>query len=276
MPSLYESGPATRADRVSALAAFAIARSVQFTRRRGAILSGITLLVSFAQLYLSTSSASAELTSDEILVKAGEVVDRGQAAAYSAVREYRLRNHRFGKEAIVLAQVTYSPDAGKDFTILQRSGSPKLIEVVEKLFESEVEVSRPAAFATVAIGPANYSARLRGIDTIGKRACYAIELIPKRRSKYLIKGTAWIDRETYGLARIEGTTSASISIWIGSAHISQELAQIGGFWLPVHTGSVSSGFLLGASELEIHYGDYLVMDRDHSAPNRIAADGLRQ
>jgi hypothetical protein len=260
---------------VSSVPALAVSRSGQFTRQRRAILSG-TLLISFAQLYLWPSGASAELTSEELLAKVGEGIERGQAIAYSAVREYHLRNHRFGKEAIVLAQVTYSPDAGKEFTILQRSGSPKLVEIVEKLFESEIEVSRPATFASVAISPANYLARLLGSDTIGKRACYAMELIPKRKSKYLIKGTAWIDRQTYGLVRIEGTTSASISMWIGAPHIFQEFAQVGGFWLPVHTGSASSGLLLGASELEIHYTDYLVMDGDHSAPNRIAADGLRQ
>jgi hypothetical protein len=266
----------TRGGRVSILASSAITRPIQFARRRVAILSGVMLLVSVAQLYLSPSRASAVLTNDEILVKVGEVIERGQATSYSAVREYHLRNHRFGKEAIVFAQVSYSPDAGKDFTILQSSGSPKLIEIVQKLFESEIEVSRPAAFAAVAISPANYRAQLRGIDTKGKRACYAIDLIPKRRSKYLIKGTAWIDRESYGLVRIEGTTSASVSMWIGSPHILQEFEQIGGFWFPVHTGSLSSGFLLGASELEIRYTDYLVTGADHSAPNRIATDGLRQ
>ena len=132
---------------MSILASSAITRPIQFARRRVAILSGVMLLVSVAQLYLSPSRASAVLTNDEILVKVGEVIERGQATSYSAVREYHLRNHRFGKEAIVFAQVSYSPDAGKDFTILQSSGSPKLIEIVQKLFESEIEVSRPAAFA---------------------------------------------------------------------------------------------------------------------------------
>ena len=256
------------------LAACGASRHIQFAGRMAARLSRIAVLLSLAQLCLLLNDARAEPSSDEILVKVGTAIEKGLSAAYSGVREYRLRNYRFGKEAVVLAQVTYTPDAGKDFTILQRSGSPKLIEVVEKLFSSEVEVSKPASFTAVEISPANYWARLRGIDTAGGRVCYVIELTPKRKSKYLIKGTAWIDRESYGLVRIEGTPAASISMWIGTPHISQELTQVGGFWLPLHTGSVSSGFLLGASELEIRYSDYLVLDGDHSAPNRIAADGV--
>ncbi len=85
-----------------------------------------------------------------------------------------------------------------------------------------------------------------------------------------MKGTAWVDRSSYDLVRLEGITSASVSMWIGTPHIEIEFSQIDGLWLPVRTGAVSSGLLLGTSELEIRYCDYVIINPDHPAPSRAA------
>ena len=192
------------------------------------------------------------------------------AVAYSAVREYRLHNFRFDKAAFVFVQVTYRPDAGKNYTVLERHGSPKLIEIIEKLLSSEVEADRPTKVADHEISTTNYEVCLRGTETMAGRSCYVIDLVPKRKSKYLIRGTAWVDRISYGVVRLDGATSASVSIWVGAPRIKQEFSEIDGIWVPTHTRAVSSGMFLGASELEIRFMDYLVTDLDHSVPSRAA------
>lgn len=221
------------------------------------------------------ATIEAELTSEVILAKVAEGNTKSHAVAYSCLREYRLRNNRFDKQAVALVQVTYHPDKGKGFTVMERSGSPKLLEILQKLFASETEASSPSKAVEYEISPSNYLARFNGFATAGGRSYYAIELIPKRKSKYLLKGTAWIDPRSYGIVRVEGVTTASVSIWVGSPHITQDFTQIDGLWLPSHTASFSSGLLLGASELEIQYSNYLVEDTDHIVTSRIA-DGLQR
>lgn len=212
--------------------------------------------------------------SNEILERIAANTTKYYAVAFSVLREYKLRNLRFEKEATVSVQVTHRPGTGMTYTILESSGSPKLTEIVEKVLASEADASSPAKLARHLISPLNYEMGLRGTDTLAGRSCYVIDLVPKHRSKYLIKGTAWVDRGSFDIVRLEGATSASVSMWIGAPHIEVEFSQIDGLWLPVHTGAVSSGLWLGTSELEIRYWDYAIKP-DHPAPSK-AADSIQQ
>ena len=49
---------------------------------------------------------------------------------------------------------------------------------------------------------------------MGSRDCYLLELMPKRRDKYLFIGKAWIDKEDLGIARMEGEPVRSPSFWV--------------------------------------------------------------
>ncbi len=157
------------------------------------LLASLLSLLSILGAPAVAGTVAVEPTTDEILARVAEAIAKSQNSSYSGTREYRLRNYRFDKEAVALVQVNYRPGAGKDFTILNRTGSPKLLEVLDKLLVSETEVSLPEKFVQIEISPANYTARLRGTDSTRGRPCYVIELIPKRKSKYLVKGDAWID-----------------------------------------------------------------------------------
>jgi hypothetical protein len=120
----------------------------------------------------------------------------------------------------------------------------------------------PAKRSDHEINPANYRVRFRGTEIMAGRFCYVLDLLPKRKSKYLIEGTLWIDSISYGVVRLQGSPSASVSIWVGTPHITQEFSEIGGLWLPTSMRVFSSGRLLGASELEIRYTDYQIQDTD--------------
>jgi MucB/RseB N-terminal domain len=195
---------------------------------------------------------------EDILAHVSAATSRHHSVEYAGQRRYALKNLRFGKSADLTVDVRFHPRHGKTFTIVNRSGSEKLISIMEKLLASEAESSRPAMWARHDIGPQNYHARLRGVETVNGRSCYVLDLAPKSRSKYLISGTVWVDRETYGLVRLDGTTSASVSFWVGSPHIVQNFAPVQGVWLPQHATSISQSALLGQSELEIQYSDYRI------------------
>jgi hypothetical protein len=245
-----------------------ITRDVKQPRGRGwyhpgRLQNGVFLLLSCVPSCLLTTTSRSEPTSNEILARVLNNSIKSQAVRYSGLREYRLRNFRFDKEATVSVQTTYLPDVGTKYTVLERRGSAKLVEIVEKLLASEADASKPAKLTEYEFSPAHYEACLRGTETIAGRTCYVIDLVPKHRSKYLIKGTAWVDRSSYALVRLDGVTAASVSMWVGAPHIQLEFSEIDGIWLLTHTGAVSSGLFLGTSELEIRYTDYLVRDLDH-------------
>lgn len=189
-------------------------------------------------------------------------------AHYSGLREYRLRNYRFDKEAAASVQLSHRPNEKKTFVIVASSGSMKLLNIIDKLLVTEVELSGPGKSAEYAITPANYEARLQSSEAMSETCCYVIDLIPKRKNKYLIKGVAWVDRCSFGVVRLEGSTSASVSMWVGAPHITQEFAEIGGVWLPIRTTSFSTNSLLGVSELDIRYTHYVVRGYDHAVEPR--------
>jgi hypothetical protein len=215
-------------------------------------------------LATAVGTGLSSLSSEEILTKVADSSIGRRPLGYSGIREYRLRNLRVAKEARVLARVTYHPREGKHFAVLERSGSVMLAKIVEKLLVFEADESRLTYNGAHAISPLNYQARLRGMESKSGRICYVMDLTPKYNSKYLIEGSIWVDPDSYGIVRVDGRTSERISMWVGSPRITEEFSEVAGLWLPSHTRAVSSGFLLGTSELEIRYTDYRIVELDHT------------
>jgi hypothetical protein len=169
-----------------------------------------------------------------------------------------MRNYRFNKEARVTVRMTYQPGEGKHFTVLERSGSDRLLDIIQQLMDTEAEASRPAELVRKGLTPDNYVARLRGSDTTGGRECWVLEVRPRAKNKYLISGTAWVDKATFDVVRLDGVTAASLSIWVGTPHIVEDRAEFDGLWLPARLKSRSSTFLTGESELDIAYTGYQI------------------
>ena len=215
----------------------------------------------FATWLLAAVVTGSVPSSQEILSRVSNACAASHAMDYSGARQYTLRNLRFGKEATVSVRMTSRPGEGKHFTVVERSGTQKLVDIIEKIVESEALSSRPSHRALHEIGTANYEARLRGAETIAGRHCYVLELTPKSKSKYLIAGSLWVDRSNYGIVRLDGTLASNVSIWVGTPHVNLEFELVSGLWLPMHTKSVSTSTLLGESRLEIHYTDYQVTPR---------------
>ena len=203
-------------------------------------------------------------SSEEILARVAATTGKRHSIDYSCLREYKLQNARYSKTAAVQVRMTHSAGEGKHFTVLASSGFAKLTAVVEKLLATETESSRAEGRAAHEIGPANYQGLARGMTTIAGRTCYVLDITPKYKSRYLIVGTLYVDAESFGIVRLEGSTSARVSMWVGSPHITEEFSEIAGVWLPSHIRSVSSNMLLGTTELEIHHSEYEIKERDRT------------
>jgi hypothetical protein len=195
---------------------------------------------------------------DQILGKVAENSALRHATAYSGWRQYSITNQRFSKSASATVRITSEPGQGKQFTITGRVGSTRLLSVIESLLSSEVDAGRPRNAQAHEIGPSNYSASVLGGETVAGHDCWVVALTPKTKSKYLLNGTAWIEKKTFGIVRLEGTTAASVSQWVGTPHIVEDFTLVDGVWLPLHTVSKSNSFLLGESDLDIQYTGYEV------------------
>lgn len=128
--------------------------------------------------------------------------------------------------------------------------------ILDRVLAAEEDSSRPPESDRHEFTPENYQARLLGVELKDGKECYALELLPRKKSKYLLSGKAWVDTSTYAIVRVEGRAAARVSFFLGRPFFTEEFAPVGGFWLPVHASAVSSSMLLGESELQIDYQDY--------------------
>ncbi len=211
-----------------------------------------------ACLFIPVLEAAAPTGNDILSILAATAAAR-RVATYSGWREYSIRNLRFGKSASVKVRMTSRAGGGKQFTVVARSGSPRLISVIETLLAHEAEASNPGKARAHEIGPSNYQASMVRSEVVAGRDCWVLALTPKAKDKYLLKGTAWVDKATHALVRLDGTTAASVSIWVGTPHVVEDFAPVGGMWLPVHTVSSSASMLLGETDLDIRYMGYDVI-----------------
>ena len=227
------------------------------------------LLLAFAisQALIRTLTAdSVPLSSEEILARIESENNRRHdlLKAYSGSRQYILQNLRFGKQAAVAVLMSYRRVEGQRYTVLTRSGSDKLNGIIDKVLASEAGATVPPEKARNQITASNYRVRLLGTEVAAGRICYVLELTPRIKNRFLIVGKAWVDAGSYAVVRIEGRFAASISILVGAPRISEEFIEVQGFWLPGHVRSVSSTFLLGATELDILFTNYQ-LDQDSAA-----------
>jgi hypothetical protein len=96
-----------------------------------------------------------------------------------------------------------------------------------------------------------------GMEEIEGRRTYVINVIPKRREKYLMEGRIWVDATDYVLVRAEGKPAHSPSFWTHSVHFVQQYQKKGDFWFPVSTDSITEARIFGTTHVNIAYSDYV-------------------
>jgi hypothetical protein len=183
-----------------------------------------------------------------------------------SIRRYVLHNKRWDKDAIVRVRMTSEAGIGKRFEILEWENAGGLQKhALEKILESEVEASkRSIDIQDGAITSTNYDFVSLGSQIWNGRECYVVQLVPnpKRSSKYLLDGKAWIDPIEHAIVRVEGRTARSVSFWIGKPYIAQDFEKVDDVWVSARNRSVSDVKLLGKTELAVDFTDYQIVRGD--------------
>jgi hypothetical protein len=194
------------------------------------------------------------------IAQAIERAQRSQQEAlcsYAVHRTYRLRNKHLHPDAQMDVTVSYTRGEPKQFHITSLKASGVARRSLEDLLKNERETDGIDNKKS-AIAPQNYYLTMFGTESCGGLECYKLGLRPRKKSKYLVEGTAWVSKEASMFVRIEGTMSKSPSFWLSRPQIEQEFSNIDGFWLPTSNRSTTKVLFLGKAELSIGYSSYSV------------------
>ncbi len=191
---------------------------------------------------------------------------------YAVTRRYILHTGNSGSVAEMGVRVNYRYPGRKDFEILWSKGSSAVRDrVFRRLIETELQATRDQMRDQTRISPANYDFRLVGKDVQDGRPCYILELLPKVKSKFLVRGRIWVDAQDYAVARLEGTPAESASFWLRHLHMVQTYKKIGDFWLAAANHTDTDVRFFGPAQLKIECYDYTI----NAEPTREARASAR-
>jgi hypothetical protein len=189
-----------------------------------------------------------------------ELRRESRLAAYTVTEYYTIENSHFSKPAEATIETTYKRGQGKTYKVLSRTG-PLLLRnrVLDRVLQEERDMSRSKMREQAIITSANYDMKLVGKAPAAETVCDVLELIPRRKSPYLLKGRLWLDAARMMIVKIEGKPPTSASFFSGRPQIVREYEEVNGFPLAQHNHAVSSSFLFGRSTVDIEYRNYHVI-----------------
>jgi hypothetical protein len=170
--------------------------------------------------------------------------NRTKLRPYSVTRDYRL----FGKEqhttkAEVIADVTFVPPDLKHYAIRQANGMGLGEKIVRQMLEHEVDIVKD--YGSTDLTQANYDFRFLRDEELGGQHCYVLDMVPRRKTKTLLRGQIWVDANTYQLRRTEGEPGKAPSWFLKDSRIVLVYGDVGGMWLQTASESTANVRFVG-------------------------------
>jgi hypothetical protein len=209
-------------------------------------------------LFLAVSHSPEPL--DSVILKMEQAADHQQAelCGYSVDRQYKLHNKHLSPDAVMNVRLVYKRGEGKHFEPPSISEAPGLVQrAFLNLLKEEEQSSRERDKSTE-YNSANYDFALKDVERLGNQICYRVQLKPRRRSKYLIEGEAWINAKQYAIVQVKGQLAQKPSFWVRQPEVEQQFDDFQHFWLPSYNRSLASVAFVGETVLTIEYSNYLV------------------
>lgn len=189
-----------------------------------------------------------------------------QLQSLDVIGNYRVDYQGFGGTRHAEMQVvsTYvSPDK-KEFRIVSQTGSRFLLDhILSKLLESERDYQADQAASD--LSPRNYDFMLLGTEQVAGNDAFKLQITPRRKAKYLCRGTIWVSTQDFAIVRLEGEPARNPSFWISHTEMANTYEKIGDFWLPVHKDAKTDVRLGGKAVLSIDYSGYRVTQNTNGA-----------
>jgi hypothetical protein len=236
---------------------------------------GFLTLSAAAPVLLGAASAAQQAETVQVLqrVSAAENERESDVRKVTCTRQYTLRNKRWEKDGVMRVLITADARTGaKQYQILSMEAEGLQKKVFQKVLDAEIEGSRRGTSqGDNSVTPANYDFEFAGTESMNGKEYVVVHLKPKRSSKFLIAGKAWIDAKENAIVRVEGHTARSVSFWIGKPQITQSFRKVDDVWVSATNRSVSDVKLLGRTEMTVEFGDYKIVRQ----PNQVAHPSVR-
>jgi hypothetical protein len=206
-------------------------------------LSGLVFLALLASSSQVTSP-TAELQSPDLNVILQRLEDiqhqePSQSRPYEVTREYKVfRGSETQPFSEVMAQINFVPPDMKTYKIIQARGNSRGEAMVRELLDRETESTKKVRSSE--ISRENYDFVLLRRENFNVVPEYVLEVFPKRKDKYLLRGQIWVDANTFRIRRITGVPAKSSSFWLKDIHITLQFALRGGMWVPVSFDAIAT------------------------------------
>ena len=180
-------------------------------------------------------------------------------SGYTGMRRYSFENKKVKKNAEMTVRVVCDRTGAKSFEVVAESGSGFVrSHIIRRMIDAEREASAKAEHEETRIIPQNYDFRLLGTEKKEGRSSYVLEISPKKKNQFMIRGRIWVDAVDFAITRLEGSPAKNPSFWIRSVHVVHRYDRIGQFWLPVTNQSRAEARVFGTNDVGIEYFDYLI------------------
>jgi hypothetical protein len=180
---------------------------------------------------------------------------------YTGMRRYQFENKKFKKRAEMTVRVTCNETGAKAFEVVAESGSGFVrSHIIRRMIDAEQEASERAEHEQTRILPQNYDFQLLGTEVTEGRPAYVLEISPRTRNQFMVRGRIWVDAKDFAIVRIEGSPAQNPSFWIRNIQLVHRYDRIGRFWLPVTNQSRAEARIFGVNEVVIDYFDYRISD----------------
>jgi hypothetical protein len=196
-------------------------------------------------------SAQAQSAASNIITQMlrAQADNRIHLSPYIVTRDYRLfdRDSDLEFKSRVIAEITVVPPDSKKYTIEETTGSGWVEKIVRNMLDGEVAFAKDSTASNITID--NYDFQLIKEDEMEGQRCYVLKLLPKRKSKDLLRGTIWVDANTYLPHRVEGEPSKSPSWWLKDVRIVIHYGYAGPMWLQTSSEATANVRILGRSTM---------------------------
>ena len=195
-----------------------------------------------------------------VLMTQAQADNRARFRPYTVTRSYKLFKGKDNDEvkSAVSAEITVEPPEFERYTVKSAEGSELGEKLVRRMLDSEMDLAKD--YASTGITPTNYEFVFAREDVLGGHPCYVLTMLPKRRSKSLLRGMAWMDSSTYLFRRIEGEPAKNPSWWLKDVRIVLLYGYAGGMWLQTASEATANVRMLGPSSLRWQDVSYQVRD----------------
>jgi hypothetical protein len=184
--------------------------------------------------------------------------------SYVVTRDYKL----FDKAATVpasevVADLTFVPPYLRSYAIRYTHGNSMGESIVRRMLEAEMAFAKDSG--STDISKSNYDFQFIHDEDMNGQHCYVLALLPRRRAKNLLRGSIWVDTNTYLIHRVEGEPVKSSSWWLRNVRIALQFGYIGEMWTQTSSESTADVRIVGQFKMISQDVSYQI---DQPSPQR--------